>query len=90
MRIHQDALMCSALLEPGQHVVHELSPGRMAWLHLVEGEVTLGDIVLTTGDSAGVTAERAVSLTAQSETEILLVDLGEELSRSRGKRVRES
>jgi redox-sensitive bicupin YhaK (pirin superfamily) len=90
LRIHQDALMCSALLEPGQHLVHELSPGRIAWLHLVEGEVTLGDIVLTTGDGAGVTAERAVSLTAQSETEILLLDLGEELSSSRRKRVRDS
>ena len=75
LRIHQDVLTCSALLEPGQHVVHELSPGRMAWLQIVEGEVTLGDIVLTTGDGAGVTAERAVSLTAQSETEILLLDL---------------
>ena len=90
MRIHQDAVMCSALLEPGQHVVHELSPGRMAWLHLVEGEVTLGDIVLTTGDGAGFTAERAVSLTAQSETEILLLDLGEELSGTRRKSVRGS
>jgi redox-sensitive bicupin YhaK (pirin superfamily) len=90
LRIHQDALTCSALLEPGQHVVHELSPGRIAWLHLVEGDVTLGDIVLTTGDGAGVTAERAVSLTAQSETEILLLDLGEELSRSPRKRVRDS
>jgi len=90
LRIHQDALTCSALLEPGQHVVHELSPGRIAWLHLVEGEATLGDIVLTTGDGAGVTAERAVSLTAQSETEILLLDLGEELSGSRSKRVRDS
>ena len=82
--------MCSALLEPGQHVVHELSQGRIAWLHLVEGEATLGDIVLTTGDGAGVTAGRAVSLTAQSETEILLLDLGEELSGSRSKRVRDS
>jgi redox-sensitive bicupin YhaK (pirin superfamily) len=90
LRIHQDALMCSALLEPGQHLVHELSPGRIAWLHLVEGEVTLGDIILTTGDGAGVTAERAVSLTAQSEAEILLLDLGEELSSSRRKRVRDS
>jgi redox-sensitive bicupin YhaK (pirin superfamily) len=90
LRLHQEALMCSALLEPGQHVVHELSPGRVAWLHLVEGEVTLGDIVLTTGDGAGVTAERAVSLTAQSETEILLLDLGEEQSRSRNNRVRDS
>ena len=90
LSIHQDALMCSALLEPGQHVVHELLQGRIAWLHLVEGEATLGDIVLTTGDGAGVTAERAVSLTAQSETEILLLDVGQELSGSRSKRVRDS
>ena len=90
MCIQQDALMFSAVLEPGQHVVHELSGGRIAWLHLVEGEATLGDTILTTGDGVGVTAERAVSLTAQSETEILLVDLGEELSRSPRKRVRDS
>src|SRR4029453_16065813 len=79
LRIHQDALMYSAMLDPGQHVVHELSQGRSAWLHLVEGAMTLGDIVLTTGDGAGVTAERAVSLTAREETEILLLDLGADL-----------
>jgi len=74
--------MCSALLGPGQHVVHELSPGRTAWLHLVQGEVMLGDVVLTTGDGVGVTAERAVSLTAREETELLLLDLGAEVPRS--------
>jgi hypothetical protein len=77
LHIHQDALIYSALLDPGQHVVRELSQGRSAWLHLVQGEVTLGDIVLTTGDGAGITAERVVSLTASEESEILLVDLGE-------------
>jgi len=82
LRIHQDALMYSAMLDPGQHVVHELSRGRSAWLHLVQGEVLLGDVVLTTGDGAGVTAERAVSLTAREATEILLVDLGDPQSRS--------
>lgn len=76
LRLRQDALVISALLHPGQHVVHELPPGRSAWLHLVEGEATLGDVVLTTGDGAGVTAERGVSLTARAETEILLLDLG--------------
>ena len=60
----------------GRHVVHQLSQGRSAWLHLVQGEVTFGDIVLTTGDGAGVTAERALSLTAREATEILLIDLG--------------
>jgi len=90
LRVHQDALMCSALLEPGQHVVHELPPGRIAWLHLVEGEVTLGDLVLTTGDGAGAKAEHAVSLTAQSETEILLIDLCAERSRGRDTKVLDS
>ena len=77
MVIHQDALIYSALLNPGQHVVRELSQGRSAWLHVVQGEVTLGDVVLCTGDGAGVTAEPAVSLTAREESEILLLDLGE-------------
>lgn len=90
LRIHQDALTCSALLEPGQHLVHELLPGRMAWIHIVAGEVTLGDVVLSTGDGAGVTAERAVSLTALSETEILLLDLREEPSSPPRKRLRDS
>jgi redox-sensitive bicupin YhaK (pirin superfamily) len=78
LRIHQDAVLYSALLRPGKHVVHELGEGRRAWLHLIEGEIALGDVVLSSGDAAGVTAERAVSLTARDETEILLVDLGAE------------
>jgi redox-sensitive bicupin YhaK (pirin superfamily) len=75
LRIHQDALMYSALLDRGQHVVHELVVGRSAWLHLVRGEAALGDLVLGTGDGAGVSAERAVSLTAREETELFLLDL---------------
>jgi quercetin 2,3-dioxygenase len=76
LQIQQDAVMYSALLESGQHVVHELGAGRRAWLHLVQGEVTVGDIVLTTGDGLGVTTERAMSLTARDKTELLLLDLG--------------
>ena len=76
LRIHQDALVFSALLDPGQHVVHELSQGRSAWLHLVQGEVALGDQILSTGDGAGVTAARAVSFTARERTEVLMLDVG--------------
>lgn len=77
LRVHGDALVYSSLLDPGHHVIHELAPGRSAWVHLVRGEVTLGGIVLTTGDGVGLTAELAVSLTALEKSEILLVDLGE-------------
>ncbi len=76
LRIHQDALLYSAMLDTGQHVLYELAPGRCAWLHLVEGEVMLGDVVLTTGDGVGVAGERVVSLTALEQTELLLLDLG--------------
>ena len=69
LRVHGDALVYSSLLDPGHHVVHELAPGRSAWLHLVRGEVTLGEIVLTTGDGAGLTAEPAVSFTASEASE---------------------
>lgn len=73
--IHQDAFLYSAILDRGGHIAHRLSEGRGAWLHIVHGEVTLGEVVLGTGDGVGVTAERVVSMTAREETEILLVDL---------------
>jgi quercetin 2,3-dioxygenase len=77
LRLRQDALIYSAMLDPGQHLIHELSPGRRAWLHVVLGELTLDDGVLAAGDGVGFTAERAVSFTARTEGEILLLDLGE-------------
>ena len=76
LRIHQDTLIYSSILDPGHHLVHELLPGRSAWLHIVYGEAALDDIVLTQGDGVGVKIEPAVSLSAQANTEILLVDLG--------------
>lgn len=82
LRIHQDVLLYAAMLDPGQHVIHELAEGRSAWLHLVEGAVTLGGLVLTAGDGAAITAERSVSLTAREEVEILLLDLGKPWKRS--------
>lgn len=76
LQVHQDALLYSAILDRGQHIIHELSQERVAWLHVVHGSVTLGETTLTTGDGAGITAERAVSLTANEDTEVLLLDLG--------------
>ncbi len=74
--ILQDAIVYSSVLDPGHHLVHELSPGRSAWLHVIEGEITTQDLVLTDGDGVGLTAESSVSFTAHKHTEILLVDLG--------------
>jgi len=78
LRIQQNVLVCSTLLDPGQHLVHELAPGRGAWLHVVRGQVALSDVLLSAGDGVGFTAERSVSLTARNQTEILLLDLAEQ------------
>lgn len=77
LRLHQDALLFSSILERGQHLVHELSVGRSAWLHIVQGAVRCGSTLMSTGDGAGIQAELAVSVTATEATEILLLDLGD-------------
>jgi hypothetical protein len=46
----------------------------------VQGEAALGDLVLGTGDGAGITTDRAVSITARETTEILLFDVVDRLS----------
>jgi redox-sensitive bicupin YhaK (pirin superfamily) len=76
LRILQDAVVYSSIIDPGHHLIHELLPGRSAWVHVIDGEATLHDIILTQGDGAGVTIEPSVSVTAQENTEMLLVDLG--------------
>jgi quercetin 2,3-dioxygenase len=76
LRIHQDTLVYSSILDYGRHLVHELLPRRTAWLHIVRGEATLNDIVLTQGDGVGIAMEPSVSLTVQENAEILLIDLG--------------
>jgi redox-sensitive bicupin YhaK (pirin superfamily) len=76
LRVVQDALVFSSVLDPGHHLIHELEPERSAWLHVICGEVILQDLILTQGDGVGVTIEPSVSFTAQDQTEVLLVDLG--------------
>jgi redox-sensitive bicupin YhaK (pirin superfamily) len=75
LRLLQDTRVYSSLLERGHHLVHELAPGRTAWLHVVSGGVALDDLVLQAGDAAAVVGERCVSFTATIASELVLVDL---------------
>lgn len=84
LKLHQDAMVYSTTLDRGQHIIHELSPNRSAWLHLVSGSADFGTVTLNTGDGAGISAERALSLTARQETEVLLLDLGPSSGHLRG------
>lgn len=76
LRIQQDVQMFSTFIHRGNHMVHELKPGRIAWLHVVKGAISMDELRLVTGDGAGFSGEMAVSFTAEEPTEILLFDLG--------------
>jgi len=74
LRIHHDALLYSGMLAAGQHLVYELAEARSAWLHVVDGELEMGGFVLRTGDGAGFVAVCAISMTARTQSEVLLLD----------------
>lgn len=76
LRVQRDALVYSALLSPGQRVVHDLPPGRTAWVQLVHGAMAYGALVLKAGDAAAVVGEPSLSLIALEQAELLLIDCG--------------
>ena len=75
LRLRPDVRLYSAVLLTGQHLIHELSGGRAAWLQVIDGTVGLRDHELRTGDGAALEAEAAVALTARGASEVLLFDL---------------
>ena len=77
LAIHQDVQIYSTFMRDGNHITHELNPGRSAWLHVVKGKILHNDLHLETGDGVGLTEEKSVSFTAKGSTEILIFDLCE-------------
>jgi len=73
--IHQDADLWLAKLDGGNRVTHKLAPGRHAWVHVAEGEVSLNGKKLSGGDAAGVSDEGSLELNATKPSQVLLFDL---------------
>ncbi|HVP60247.1 MAG TPA: pirin family protein [Myxococcaceae bacterium] len=76
VKIHQNARVYSTLLGKGETVTHALAPGRHAWVQVARGRVRLGDVVLSAGDGAAISDERALTLMGDEPSEVLLFDLG--------------
>ena len=73
--IHQDADLWVAKLGDGKEVSHKLAPGRHAWVHVAEGEVTVNGQTLSGGDAAAVTEETTLKLAGTKPSQVLLFDL---------------
>jgi quercetin 2,3-dioxygenase len=75
LAINQDAELYLAKLDGGQKVTHALKPGRHAWVHVAEGEVTLNGEALKGGDAAAFSDQTAIELTGAKPAQVLLFDL---------------
>jgi redox-sensitive bicupin YhaK (pirin superfamily) len=73
--IHQDADLWLAKLGVSDRVAHKLAPGRNAWVHVAEGEVTLNGKALSGGDAAAMSEETKLELSATKPAQVLLFDL---------------
>jgi len=75
--INQDASLSVAELTPGKQLTYPLGRKRHAWLHVIDGEVTVNGNPLHTGDALAADEEDVLNVVAHGSTnsEILLFDL---------------
>lgn len=75
VKVHQDASVHVASLDPGVAVTHRLGEGRGAYVYLIDGEATFEGERVATGDAAKVTDETGVTIRATAASELILVDV---------------
>jgi redox-sensitive bicupin YhaK (pirin superfamily) len=74
--IHQDVSLYSSVLGDGDQVSHTLAKGRIAWLQVAKGGLTLNGQTLTAGDGAAIQDLDHLTLASTAaETEFLLFDM---------------
>lgn len=75
VKIHQDAFVYATLLDGGERVVHRLSPGRRAYLHLARGRLRVNGETLSAGDALKAIDVAEIVLEQGAQAEALLFDL---------------
>jgi quercetin 2,3-dioxygenase len=75
VKINQDAKLSVSLLASGEEVTKALAPKRHAWVQVAKGEVVLNGEKLQQGDGAAISNEKALTIKAEEDAEVLLFDL---------------
>ncbi len=74
--IHQDARVYATLLGGDERLSHPLATGRRGWVQVARGQVAVNGQVLSAGDGAALSDERAIELAGQgTPAEALVFDL---------------
>ena len=75
VKIHQDADVYAARLNPGEQVTHRLDRKRKAWLQVARGAVTVNGVELEQGDGAAIGDEDTIEISGRESSEVLLFDM---------------
>jgi quercetin 2,3-dioxygenase len=81
VKVHQDAGVYVAHLNPRTEVTHRIGPGHGVYAYLIDGEATFDGEPLATGDAAKVTDQDALHIQATDPSELILVEVPLEFKR---------
>ncbi|WP_261884054.1 pirin family protein [Vibrio pelagius] len=77
LHIKQDASLFQLILEPGQSIELPIANDRKVYVHQVTGQLSVDDVLLTSGDGAKIEAQSQLSFANQSNESVtaLVFDL---------------
>lgn len=75
VRLHADASLYAGLFDGAESAALVLDPARLAYVHLIRGELQVNGQVLKTGDAAMLAQESTLELHDGRDAEVLVFDL---------------
>lgn len=73
--IHQDAYIYASILSAGDELEHSIANGRIAYVHVIRGQIDVCGNTLKTGDALKITETNLIDFRNASEVEFLFFDL---------------
>ncbi len=75
LTIRANARLVTATLTAGQSAEYHIAPGRKVYLVPASGQIDINGVVAKAGDGVAVSDERLLTVSAQQDSEIVLVDV---------------
>ncbi len=73
--VHQDVAVFASILDDQDRLEHALALGRIAYLHVIRGELSANGVALKGGDALKISDENEISIDNARDAEFLLFDM---------------
>jgi hypothetical protein len=75
VRIHQDARVYAGLFDGTEETTRDVAAGRIVYVHVARGEITVNEVTLSAGDALKLTEASSLRLAHGADAEVLVFDL---------------